>query len=310
MLSDAGATTIVTALQATDYNKASAGRPRRPDPGRPAAVHRLRDAELREGQGGRGPAGARLRLRLRGHLVGRRRGRRRHPGQRCDRRRRWASACCPRAWPVAARGTAPTARASRSTRRSPRSCSPRPATSRASTRSSFVYDSTPEGEAAAEQRQLGYEEAGFSVKKYPYSAWQPVRRVDRPGQRAVQEDQPSRYRLVPGLAVGRRRSCRSSSARTTGSRQRLQHRRLLGAAGVDDEMERIKSLPVDEQADAWGELEQTVMTDFQPVINTGYYQNIFGFGTDIGGLRQRHLRRWRAGLPHDLRQVRDRRLAR
>ena len=26
-----------------------------------------------------------------------------------------------------------------------------------------------------------------------------------------------------------------------------------------------------------------VMTDYQPVINTGYYQNIFGFGTDIGG---------------------------
>ena len=53
--------------------------------------------------------------------------------------------------------------------------------------------------------------------------------------------------------------------------------------GVDDKIAEIKTLPVDEQADAWGELEQTVMTDFQPVINTGYYQNIFGIGSDIGG---------------------------
>ena len=41
---------------------------------------------------------------------------------------------------------------------------------------------------------------------------------------------------------------------------------------------------MEEQAAAWGELEQTVMTDYQPVINTGYYQVIYGFGTDVGGL--------------------------
>ena len=36
---------------------------------------------------------------------------------------------------------------------------------------SFVYDaSTPEGRAAGEQRELGYKESGFAVKKYPYTA--------------------------------------------------------------------------------------------------------------------------------------------
>ena len=52
---------------------------------------------------------------------------------------------------------------------------------------------------------------------------------------------------------------------------------------VDDEIERVKTLPVEEQAEAWGELEQTLMTDYQPVINTSYSQNIFGIGGDIGG---------------------------
>ena len=52
---------------------------------------------------------------------------------------------------------------------------------------------------------------------------------------------------------------------------------------MDAKIAEIKTLPVEEQADAWGELEQTVMTEFQPVINTGYYQNIFGIGSDIGG---------------------------
>ncbi len=65
---------------------------------------------------------------------------------------------------------------------------------------------------------------------------------------------------------------------------RLQHRQLLGAGGRRRDRRGSRTLPVDEQADAWGALEQTVMTDYQPVINTGYYQNIFGFGSDIGGV--------------------------
>ncbi|PWN02810.1 hypothetical protein DJ010_10375 [Nocardioides silvaticus] len=143
---------------------------------------------------------------------------------------------------------------------------------------SFVYDaSTPEGEAAAEQRQRGYEEGGFAVQKYPYTAgslydvWTDpdnklYKKINLLGT-AWCQDWPSAATFLPPIVE-------TGAAYNTGQ---------FSEASVDDEMERIRQLPVDEQAAAWGELEQTVMTDYQPVINTGYYQNIFGFGSQIGG---------------------------
>ena len=144
---------------------------------------------------------------------------------------------------------------------------------------SFVYDaSTDEGEAAAEQRQLGYEESGFKVKKYPYSAgslydvWTNpdsalYKKINLLGT-AWCQDWPSAATFLPVIVET------DGSAYNTGK---------FSVPEVDEEIERIKNLPIEEQPDAWGELEQTVMTDYQPVINTGYYQNIFGLGTSIAG---------------------------
>ncbi len=144
---------------------------------------------------------------------------------------------------------------------------------------SFVYDATtPEGEAAAEQRQRGYEEGGFKVEKFPYTAgslydvWTDpdnklYKRINLLGT-AWCQDWPSGATFLPPI-VG------TGSAYNTGN---------FSVPEVDEEIDRIKTLPVEEQADAWGELEQTVMNDYQPVINTGYYQNIFGIGGEIGGL--------------------------
>ena len=208
-----------------------------------------------------------------GEVVGR------HPGQRCDRPERSASVCCPRAWPAARPGTAPMARPSRSTPRSRRSCSQRPATSRASTRSrSSTTRRRPRARRPRSSASVGYEESGFKVKKYPYSGgslydvWTNpdnalYKKINLLGT-AWCQDWPSAATFLP-VIVGDR-----SSAYNTGK---------FSVPEVDDEIERIKNLPIEEQADAWGELEQMVMTDYQPVINTGYYQNIFGFGTDIGG---------------------------
>ena len=143
---------------------------------------------------------------------------------------------------------------------------------------SFVYDaSTPEGLAGAEQRERGYIESGFKVKKYPYSGgslydvWTNpddalYKKINLLGT-AWCQDWPSAATFMP-VIVG------TGSAYNTGN---------FSVPEVDDEIERIKNLPIEEQPDAWGELEQTVMTDYQPVINTGYYQNIFGFGSSIGG---------------------------
>ncbi|MGA8847240.1 MAG: ABC transporter substrate-binding protein [Nocardioides sp.] len=46
---------------------------------------------------------------------------------------------------------------------------------------------------------------------------------------------------------------------------------------IDAEMKRIQSLPVEEQADAWGELDDTIMTDYFPLFVTSY-----------GGVAQAH----------------------
>ncbi|MEQ6901221.1 ABC transporter substrate-binding protein [Nocardioides sp. YIM 152588] len=143
---------------------------------------------------------------------------------------------------------------------------------------SFVYDgSTPEGEASAEQRQRGYEEGGFSVKKYPYTAGSLYDVWTDPDNKLYKQinllgtawcqDWPSASTFLPPIVE-------TGSAYNTGN---------FSEESVDSEIDRIRTLPVDEQADAWGELEVTLMTDYQPVIQSGYYQNIFGFGSSIGG---------------------------
>jgi peptide/nickel transport system substrate-binding protein len=143
---------------------------------------------------------------------------------------------------------------------------------------SFVYDaSTDEGTAAAEQRQLGYEKSGFKVKKYPYTGgslydvWTNpdsalYKKINLLGT-AWCQDWPSAATFLP-VIVGK------GSAYNTGN---------FVVPEVESEIDRIKHLPIEEQADAWGELEQMVMTKYQPVINTGYYQNPYGIGTSIGG---------------------------
>jgi peptide/nickel transport system substrate-binding protein len=149
---------------------------------------------------------------------------------------------------------------------------------------SFVYDATtPEGEAAADQRQRGYEESGFSVQKYPYTAGSLYDVWTDPNNKLYKkinllgtawcQDWPSAATFLPVILESNDKG-EPTSAYNTG---------FFSEPAVNDEIERIQGLPVEEQADAWGELEQTVMTDYQPVINTGYYQNIFGFGADIGG---------------------------
>jgi len=146
---------------------------------------------------------------------------------------------------------------------------------------SFVYDgTTPQGEAAAEQRQLGYEESGFKVKKYPYTAgslydvWTDpenalYKKINLLGT-AWCQDWPSASTFLPVIVGGDP----EPGPYNTGK---------FKVDEIDAEIARIKTLPVEDQAAAWGELENKVMTEYQPVINTGYYQNIFGFGTSIGG---------------------------
>jgi len=143
---------------------------------------------------------------------------------------------------------------------------------------SFVYDATSqEGKDSAKQRQLGYEESGFSVKAYPYTAgslydvWTDpdnalYKKINLLGT-AWCQDWPSPATFVPPILE-------TGQPYNTGN---------FSEQSVDDEMDRIRSLPIDEQADAWGALENKVMDDYMPVVNAGFYQGTFALGTDIGG---------------------------
>ncbi|MCD4534976.1 ABC transporter substrate-binding protein [Nocardioides sp. cx-169] len=142
----------------------------------------------------------------------------------------------------------------------------------------FVYDaSTPEGEAGANQRKRGYEESGFKVEMYPYTGGSLYDVWTNPDSKLYKQinllgtawcqDWPSAATFLPPILE-------TGAAYNTGG---------FSEKAVDDRMEEIRRLPVDEQADAWGELENEVMTEYMPVINSGFYQNIFGIGSTVGG---------------------------
>ncbi len=52
---------------------------------------------------------------------------------------------------------------------------------------------------------------------------------------------------------------------------------------IDDEIARIQTLPVDEQAEAWGELDDTIMTDYFPIFVTRYGGVAQAYGSAIEG---------------------------
>ncbi len=144
---------------------------------------------------------------------------------------------------------------------------------------SWVFDSSsPEGKAAADQVKLAYEKAGFNPKPYPYGGgslydvWTDpenalYKKINILGT-AWCQDWPSAATFLP-VIVG------TGSPYNTGA---------FSEPEVDAEIERIQTeVPIEDQPEAWGALEQKVMTDYMPVINRGYYQVIFGFGTSIGG---------------------------
>ena len=41
-------------------------------------------------------------------------------------------------------------------------------------------------------------------------------------------------------------------------------------------------MPLEEQADAWGALDEEIMTDYFPIIPTAFRNDLFVFGSKIG----------------------------
>jgi peptide/nickel transport system substrate-binding protein len=47
-------------------------------------------------------------------------------------------------------------------------------------------------------------------------------------------------------------------------------------------MDAINEMPLEEQADAWGALDEKIMTEYFPIIPTAFRNELFVFGTKIG----------------------------
>jgi peptide/nickel transport system substrate-binding protein len=145
---------------------------------------------------------------------------------------------------------------------------------------SWAYDdSTQEGKDAMAQKKRGFEEAGFLTKPYPYSegslydVWtNPENNINKKiNLKGVAwcQDWPSALTFIPPLF-------KSGELYNTG---------LFSEKAVDDRIQEIPSLPVEEQADAWGELDKMINQEYYPAINTGYSNNLFVYGENIGNFQ-------------------------
>ncbi|MBC2931683.1 ABC transporter substrate-binding protein [Nocardioides sp. zg-1228] len=139
----------------------------------------------------------------------------------------------------------------------------------------IYYEVDPLAKAAQDQTTKGFEAAGFSVKaipvqESPYNIWlDPDNKVNKKlNFRGVNwcSDWPSGSTVLPSLA-------RTGAVYNTA---------YFSEESVDEEMDRINTLPLDEQADAWGDLDEKIMTEYFPIIPTAYRNDLFVFGTKVG----------------------------
>lgn len=137
------------------------------------------------------------------------------------------------------------------------------------------YAADPLDRQANEQRKKGYEEAGFTVKDIPtqestYNTWlDPDNKVNKTlNLRGVAwcSDWPSGLTMLPPL-IG------TDGPYNTGN---------FSEPEIDKMMKEVTDLPQDEQADAWGEIDKTVNTDYLPMIPTSFRNDLYMFGEQIG----------------------------
>jgi peptide/nickel transport system substrate-binding protein len=137
------------------------------------------------------------------------------------------------------------------------------------------YDLDPQARKAQEQITTGLEAGGFSVKaiplqESPYSTWlDPDDEVNRAlNVRGANwcPVWPTGAAMLPPLLAG-------------GAAYNTAH---FEEPSVTDEMDRIATLPAREQPGAWGELDETIMETWFPLVPTGYVNRLFVFGDRVG----------------------------
>ena len=140
----------------------------------------------------------------------------------------------------------------------------------------MVYNEVdPLAKASQDQITKGFEAGGFKVKaipvqESPYNTWlDPDSKVNKQlNLRGVNwcSDWPSGSTMIPSLL-------RTDAVYNTAR---------FSEPSVDEEMDRIATLPLEEQADAWGALDEKIMTEYFPIIPTAFRNDLFVFGEKIG----------------------------
>ena len=139
----------------------------------------------------------------------------------------------------------------------------------------IYYEADPLAVAGQKVFTKGMEEAGFTVKAVPvqdspYNIWlNPDDKLNKTlNLRGVNwcSDWPSGLTMLPPLI-------KTGAAYNTPQ---------FSEQSVDDEIAAIPSKPLEDQADAWGALDEKVSTEFFPIIPTAFRNDLFAFGSKIG----------------------------
>jgi peptide/nickel transport system substrate-binding protein len=137
------------------------------------------------------------------------------------------------------------------------------------------YEADPLAVAGQKVIEKGVKEAGFDIQGIPvqvspYDIWL---NPDDPTNKKLNlrgvnwcSDWPSALTMLPPLL------------KTGGTYNTAQ----FSEESVDQRMDEIPSLPQEEQADAWGELDETIGTEYFPIIPTAFRNDLFPFGSKIG----------------------------
>jgi peptide/nickel transport system substrate-binding protein len=139
----------------------------------------------------------------------------------------------------------------------------------------IYYEVDPLAVAAQKQIVKGLEESGFEVNDVavqddPYNIWtNPADKLNKTlNLRGVNwcSDWPSGLTMVPPLL------------RTDATYNTAQ----FSEQSIDDEMDSITELPLEEQPDAWGSLDEKIGTEYFPLIPTAFRNDLFMFGSSVG----------------------------
>jgi peptide/nickel transport system substrate-binding protein len=143
--------------------------------------------------------------------------------------------------------------------------------------SMIYYEADPLAVAGQKQLVKGFEEAGFTVvnggypvQDSPYNIWlnpdDPLNK--KLNLRGVNwcSDWPSGLTMLPPLT-------KTGAAYNTAQ---------FSEPAIDQKMSDIPSMPLADQAAAWGALDEEIETKYFPIIPTAFRNDLFVFGSKIG----------------------------